>query len=107
MTRLGERKVHRIGAMDRERPCLAEGLGVQVNVTISNKNRQDIDSVLGMVGKLGIGDVHMFFLVPTGRGRTEDKSSQWGTRSSSGRSSAEENGPRDKAHMCPAVHEDS
>ncbi len=58
--------------MDGIRSCLAEGLGVQVNVTLSNKNRQDIESVLGMVGELGISDVHMFFLVPTGRGRTED-----------------------------------
>lgn len=52
--------------------CMDQGVGVQANITISRRNLGEVDNMLDMVRERGVRDVHLFFLVPTGRGRTED-----------------------------------
>lgn len=54
------------------RACLNEEVGVQANITVSMRNHQEIGDLLDMVKELGVRDVHLFFLVPTGRGEIKD-----------------------------------
>ncbi|MBI2916716.1 MAG: TIGR04053 family radical SAM/SPASM domain-containing protein [Chloroflexi bacterium] len=52
--------------------ALAVGLSFQVNTTVSHYNRDDLDSLAGLVKGFGVTMWDLFFLVPTGRGRAED-----------------------------------
>jgi len=48
------------------------GLPVQVNTTVSRRNLDDLDNLAALVERLGLTLWSVFFLVPTGRGRTGD-----------------------------------
>jgi AdoMet-dependent heme synthase len=53
--------------------CARElGLPVQVNTTITRRNLADFDAMVPLLGTLDIVLWSVFFLVPTGRGRTAD-----------------------------------
>jgi len=49
--------------------CRDYDIPVQLNVTVTPDNRHEIVPILRFAKSLGIGDVHLFFLVPTGRGQ--------------------------------------
>jgi radical SAM protein with 4Fe4S-binding SPASM domain len=49
--------------------CIRGGVGVQFNVTLTRQNYGDLDNILKLAETLGVFDVHLFFLVPTGRGK--------------------------------------
>jgi AdoMet-dependent heme synthase len=49
--------------------CIRKGIDVQFNVTMTRQNYSELDSILEMAKKLGVKSVHLFFLVPTGRGK--------------------------------------
>lgn len=49
--------------------CIRQGIGVQINTTVTQQNYDEIDSIIALADKLGASDFHLFFLVPTGRGR--------------------------------------
>lgn len=55
-------------AMEGIKACLRNGLGVQFNTTVTVQNFDDIDNILKLAEGLGVKDMHLFFLVPTGRG---------------------------------------
>jgi len=42
---------------------------VQVNTTLTQQNYDEIDDIMSLVEKLGVENFHLFFLVPTGRGK--------------------------------------
>jgi radical SAM protein with 4Fe4S-binding SPASM domain len=42
---------------------------VQVNTTLTQQNYDEIDDIMSMVEQLGVENFHLFFLVPTGRGK--------------------------------------
>jgi radical SAM protein with 4Fe4S-binding SPASM domain len=42
---------------------------VQVNTTLTQQNYDEIDDVMSLAEKLGVENFHLFFLVPTGRGK--------------------------------------
>ncbi len=42
---------------------------VQVNTTLTQHNYDEIDDVMSLAEKLGVENFHLFFLVPTGRGK--------------------------------------
>lgn len=44
------------------------GLKVQINTTLTENNFEQFEDVVDMATNLGVGAVHPFFLVPTGRG---------------------------------------
>jgi radical SAM protein with 4Fe4S-binding SPASM domain len=49
--------------------CIRKGVGVQFNTTMTRQNFGDLDAILKLAESLGVVDVHLFFLVPTGRGK--------------------------------------
>jgi radical SAM protein with 4Fe4S-binding SPASM domain len=49
--------------------CIANGVDVQFNVTMTRQNYTDLDQIISMAKKLGVKNIHLFFLVPTGRGK--------------------------------------
>lgn len=49
--------------------CRRNEIDVQINTTITQQNYDEIDDILDLAEKLGVSDFHMFFLVPTGRGK--------------------------------------
>ena len=55
-------------AIDGIKASIRNGLGVQFNTTVTVQNFDDIDNILDMAEGLGVKDLHLFFLVPTGRG---------------------------------------
>jgi radical SAM protein with 4Fe4S-binding SPASM domain len=57
-------------AVEGIKACIRNGIGVQVNVTVTQQNYEDIDNVVSFSKSLGVRDFHVFFLVPTGRGKT-------------------------------------
>ncbi|MCW3982550.1 MAG: radical SAM protein [Candidatus Bathyarchaeota archaeon] len=57
-------------AVEGIKACMRNGVGVQVNVTVTQQNYSDIDNVVSVSKGLGVRDFHVFFLVPTGRGKT-------------------------------------
>jgi AdoMet-dependent heme synthase len=57
-------------AIDGIKACIRNGVGVQVNITVTQQNYDDIDNVVSLSKGLGVRDFHVFFLVPTGRGKT-------------------------------------
>ncbi|MGB9201105.1 radical SAM protein [Methanobacterium sp.] len=44
------------------------GLKVQINTTLTENNFEQFEDVVDLATNLGVGSVHPFFLVPTGRG---------------------------------------
>lgn len=56
-------------AVEGVNSCIRNGVGVQFNVTMTRQNYNDLDSILAMAKDLGVKSVHLFFLVPTGRGK--------------------------------------
>jgi radical SAM protein with 4Fe4S-binding SPASM domain len=60
------------GAWDRTvagiRACLAQGIEVQVNITVMKENYREIDRIVSFCETIGVHDFQLFFLVPTGRG---------------------------------------
>jgi AdoMet-dependent heme synthase len=44
------------------------GIGIQVNTSLTRRNRADLDNIFKLVKDLGVVAWHMFMLVPTGRG---------------------------------------
>ena len=42
---------------------------VQVNTTLTQQNYDEIDDIMSLAEKLGVENFHLFFLVPTGRGK--------------------------------------
>ena len=55
-------------AIDGIKASIRNGLGVQFNTTVTVQNFDDIDNILDLAESLGVKDLHLFFLVPTGRG---------------------------------------
>lgn len=51
------------------------GLSTQINTTISSHNVDDIESLIELMGRLGIALWSVFFIVPTGRARPTDLAS--------------------------------
>lgn len=49
------------------------GLPIQVNTTITNRNFDQVDAMAELLGKLGIVLWSVFFLIPVGRGLTEQR----------------------------------
>lgn len=45
------------------------GILVQVNTTLTQDNYDEIDDIMTLAEKMGVENFHLFFLVPTGRGR--------------------------------------
>ncbi len=56
-------------AVEGAKSCIRNGVAVQFNVTMTRQNCNDLDSILAMAQNLAVKSVHLFFLVPTGRGR--------------------------------------
>ena len=56
-------------ALDGVRACLRNGVGVQFNVTMTKQNHSDLDNILLLAKNLCVRSTHLFFLVPTGRGK--------------------------------------
>ncbi|WP_209683389.1 heme b synthase [Methanohalophilus levihalophilus] len=48
----------------------AEGLGFQINTTITKRNLTQIPGILELAQKIGAEALHIFLLVPTGRGES-------------------------------------
>lgn len=48
--------------------CMRNGVDVQFNTTVTQQNFDDIGNILSLAENLGVKDLHLFFLVPTGRG---------------------------------------
>lgn len=56
-------------AVSGVKSCIKHGIGVQFNTTVTVENCHDIPEIIKMADNLGIRDMHIFFLVPTGRGQ--------------------------------------
>ena len=56
-------------AIEGVNSCIRNGVGVQFNVTTTRQNYNDLDNIFAMANSLGVKSVHLFFLVPTGRGK--------------------------------------
>jgi radical SAM protein with 4Fe4S-binding SPASM domain len=56
-------------AVDGIKACIASGVDVQLNVTMTKQNYTDLDQIITLAKGLGVKSMHLFFLVPTGRGR--------------------------------------
>lgn len=61
------------GAIRGISEILAAGISLQINTTISRKNIDQIPKILDLSIGLGADALHIFLLVPTGRGREEDE----------------------------------
>jgi radical SAM protein with 4Fe4S-binding SPASM domain len=51
---------------------LRDKVDFQINYTVSRKNQDQVSNVFRLAERLGAKALHLFFLVPTGRGREED-----------------------------------
>lgn len=49
------------------------GLEFQIHTTLTKHNYKEIDSLINLAGELGASAYHIFFLVPTGRGRKQSE----------------------------------
>jgi len=49
--------------------CVRANIPIQINTTVSDGNCRDVDRIIDLSEKLGAKDVHLFFLVSTGRGK--------------------------------------
>jgi len=61
------------GAMRGIKEILDAGISLQINTTISKKNIDEIPGILDLSVDIGADALHIFLLVPTGRGREEDE----------------------------------
>jgi AdoMet-dependent heme synthase len=52
--------------------CLRGKVDFQINFTITKKNEADLLSIFDIAESIGAKALHLFFLVPTGRGREAD-----------------------------------
>ncbi len=57
------------GAVAGIKAAKAQGLEFQVNTTITQHNRKEIPDILKLAENLGAAALHIFLLVPTGRGK--------------------------------------
>jgi radical SAM protein with 4Fe4S-binding SPASM domain len=51
------------------RACAAAGLPFQINTTVTKQNQQQVLAITDLAIELGAAGHHVFFLVPTGRGK--------------------------------------
>lgn len=49
--------------------CMRNDISVQVNTTVTQQNYDEIDDIMALAEKHGATAFHLFFLVPTGRGK--------------------------------------
>ncbi len=49
--------------------CIKKDISVQVNTTVTQQNYDEIDDIMALAEKHGASAFHLFFLVPTGRGK--------------------------------------
>lgn len=56
-------------AMEGANNCLAAGIKVQLNCTVTKENLDEIEEIADFASKLGASSSHMLFLVDTGRGK--------------------------------------
>jgi radical SAM protein with 4Fe4S-binding SPASM domain len=56
-------------AVNGIKACISSGVDVQLNVTMSRQNHADFDQIVNLAKGLGVKSMHLFFLVPTGRGK--------------------------------------
>lgn len=49
--------------------CRRNDVDVQINTTVTQHNYDEIDNIMALAEKLGASNFHLFFLVPTGRGK--------------------------------------
>jgi radical SAM protein with 4Fe4S-binding SPASM domain len=56
-------------AVDAITALKRNGVLVQVNTTVTQQNHGEIDKIMSLVEHLGVENFHLFFLVPTGRGK--------------------------------------
>ena len=57
------------GALEGIDACIENGIDVQVNTTVTEQNYDEIDDIMALAEKHGASAFHLFFLVPTGRGK--------------------------------------
>ncbi len=64
-------------AVDACKALRKNGVLVQVNTTLTHDNYDQIDDIMSLAESIGVENFHLFFLVPTGRGKKlEDISAQ-------------------------------
>ncbi len=56
-------------AIEGVKACQRNGIAVRFNTTVTQENFKEIDKILELAEELGLLDVQLFFLVPTGRGK--------------------------------------
>ncbi|NLY55004.1 MAG: putative heme d1 biosynthesis radical SAM protein NirJ2 [Firmicutes bacterium] len=56
-------------AIEGVKNCLEVGLGVQLHTTVTEPNYDDVENITDLAVELGAEAHHVFFLVPTGRGK--------------------------------------
>jgi radical SAM protein len=54
-------------------------LPVQINTTVTRRNIDDLDAMIELLGTMDIAMWSVFFLVPTGRGKSKDLITAWET----------------------------
>lgn len=59
-------------AAERGMDCLKGILDLQINFTITRQNEHQVSEIFDLAEEKGARALHLFFLVPTGRGRQED-----------------------------------
>ena len=62
-------------AVEGIKNCIAAGMPVQVNTTITENNYDQFEDITDFAIDLGVRAVHPFFLVPTGRGKAIERDS--------------------------------
>jgi radical SAM protein with 4Fe4S-binding SPASM domain len=56
-------------ALEGIETCVEKGITVQVNTTVTQQNYDEIDAIMALAEEHGARAFHLFFLVPTGRGK--------------------------------------
>jgi radical SAM protein with 4Fe4S-binding SPASM domain len=56
-------------AIEGVKACTRNGVRVQFNTTVTQQNFDDIENILSLAEDMGVGNLQLFFLVPTGRGK--------------------------------------
>lgn len=56
-------------ALDGIRACLRNNISIQINTTVTQRNYNEIENIMTLAEKVGASNFHLFFLVPTGRGK--------------------------------------
>jgi putative heme d1 biosynthesis radical SAM protein NirJ2 len=60
------------GSIAGMKACLDEGLDFQIHTTVTRYNYKDVEKITDLAVSLGAKAHHIFFLVPTGRGKDLD-----------------------------------